>query len=51
MSVPAVKKGLDLAGLHGGTVREPLRPLGEAERQRAEALYADLDADIDRLIE
>jgi len=50
MSVPAVKKGLDLAGLHGGSVREPLRPLGEDERERAETLYDELDADIDRLI-
>jgi len=50
MSVPVVKKGLELAGLNGGTVREPIRPLGEAERQRAEELYAELDDNIDRLI-
>jgi 4-hydroxy-tetrahydrodipicolinate synthase len=51
MSVPVVKKGLELAGLHGGHVREPLRPLGDAERDRAETLYAELDDHIDRLIE
>jgi 4-hydroxy-tetrahydrodipicolinate synthase len=51
MSVPAVKKGLELAGMHGGHVREPIRPLGEDEHRRAEELYADLDAGIDRLID
>jgi 4-hydroxy-tetrahydrodipicolinate synthase len=51
ISVPVVKKGLDMAGLHGGTnVREPIRPLGEAESARAEELYADLDAELDRLL-
>lgn len=51
VSIPTVKKGLDLAGLYGGEqVREPLRPLGEAETTRAEELYADLDADIDRIL-
>jgi len=50
MSVPVVKKGLELAGLHGGHVREPIRPLGDAERDRAEELYARLDDGIDRLL-
>jgi len=50
ISVPVVKKGLDLAGLEGGTVREPIRPLGDEEAQRAEELYQQLDDDIDRLI-
>jgi len=50
ISVPVVKKGLDLAGLEGGTVREPIRPLGEEEAQRAEELYQQLDDDIERLI-
>lgn len=50
ISVPAVKKGLDMAGLHGGTVREPIRPLTPAEERHAEDLYEQLDDDIDRLI-
>jgi len=50
MSVPVVKKGLELAGLNGGTVREPIRPLGEDERRRAEELYAELDDGIERLV-
>ncbi|SFR65552.1 4-hydroxy-tetrahydrodipicolinate synthase [Halogeometricum rufum] len=51
VSVPAVKAGLELAGLHGGNVREPIRPLSEADRTRAERLYDRLDADIERLID
>lgn len=51
VSVPAVKKGLELAGLHSGAVREPIRPLTEADEQRAEELYAKLDDDIERLID
>jgi 4-hydroxy-tetrahydrodipicolinate synthase len=51
VSVPVVKKGLELAGMHGGEVREPIRPLDEATEQRAEELYAQLDDDIERLIE
>jgi 4-hydroxy-tetrahydrodipicolinate synthase len=50
-SVPAVKRGLELAGLHGGHVREPIRPLTDDQRARAADLYADLDDDIDRLVE
>jgi len=50
MSVPVVKKGLDLAGLEGGTVREPLRPLAEKEAQRVETRYNQLDDDIERLV-
>lgn len=50
VSVPAVKKGLDLAGLTGGSVREPIRPLSPAEECRAEELYAELDEEIDRLV-
>lgn len=49
-SVPAVKKGLDLAGLHGGNVREPIRPLAPEEEAKAEELYGQLDDDINRLI-
>ncbi|GAA0681946.1 dihydrodipicolinate synthase family protein [Natronoarchaeum mannanilyticum] len=50
ISVPAVKKGLELAGLHGGNVREPIRPLTEDEAARAEEIYNKLDDDIDRLV-
>lgn len=51
ISIPAVKKGLELAGLHGGRVREPLVELTSAEERRAEELYDDLDAMIATLIE
>lgn len=50
ISVPAVKKGLELAGLHGGTVRDPLRPLSDEEEHQAEALYQQLEDDISFLI-
>lgn len=50
ISVPAVKKGLELAGLHGGYVREPIQPLSESTAERAEQLYENLDNDIERLI-
>jgi 4-hydroxy-tetrahydrodipicolinate synthase len=50
VSVPAVKKGLELAGLHGGAVREPIQPLSDAAARRAEHLYAELDEEIDRLL-
>jgi len=49
-SVAAVKKGLDMAGLHGGTVRQPIRPLQPAQAERAEDLYERLDDDIERLV-
>jgi len=51
ISVPAVKKGLELAGLHGGSVREPIRPLASEEETRAEEIYGQLDDDISRLID
>lgn len=51
ISVPVVKKGLELAGLHGGTVREPIEPLSSADEQRAEELYNQLSDDIERVIE
>ncbi|MFC6825192.1 dihydrodipicolinate synthase family protein [Halopelagius fulvigenes] len=50
VSVSAVKKGLELAGLHGGRVREPIRPLSPEDERRAEELYAQLDDDIERVI-
>ncbi|MGQ3413804.1 dihydrodipicolinate synthase family protein [Natrinema sp. LN54] len=51
ISIPAVKKGLELAGLHGGEVREPIRSLSEEDERRAEELYGELDDDIARLVE
>ena len=50
VSVSAVKKGLELSGLHGGNVREPIRPLSAEDERRAEQLYRQLDDDIERLI-
>ena len=50
ISVSAVKKGLELAGLHGGQVREPIESLAPADERRAEELYNRLDDDIERLI-
>jgi len=38
-NVPAVKVGMELAGLYGGPVREPIVELSEADRERAEAYY------------
>lgn len=43
-NVPAVKYGMDLAGLHGGAVREPLVDLAERDRERAEEHFARIDA-------
>ncbi|THE63207.1 dihydrodipicolinate synthase family protein [Salinadaptatus halalkaliphilus] len=51
ISIPAVKAGLACAGLHGGPVREPIRSLSSADRRRAEELYAELDENIERLID
>lgn len=50
LSIPTVKKALDLAGLTGGHVREPLRPLTATEEQRVESTYQELDDAIDRLV-
>ncbi|SFG92251.1 4-hydroxy-tetrahydrodipicolinate synthase [Halopelagius inordinatus] len=50
ISVSAVKKGLELAGLHGGRVREPIRSLSPADERTAEEIYAKLDDDIERVI-
>lgn len=49
ISVSAVKKGLELAGLHGGQVREPIRPLSPTDERRAEELYEQLETDLERL--
>lgn len=51
ISIPAVKKGLELAGLHGGEVREPICTLSEEDERRAEELYSELDDNIYHLIE
>ncbi|WP_262177430.1 dihydrodipicolinate synthase family protein [Haloarcula laminariae] len=51
ISIPAVKQGLELAGMHGGAVREPIRPLTETEVQHATELYNQLDDEISRLVE
>ncbi|RQG97085.1 dihydrodipicolinate synthase family protein [Natrarchaeobius chitinivorans] len=51
VSVPAVKKGLELAGLHGGRVRPPLESLAPEDENRAEDLYERLDEEITRLVE
>lgn len=50
ISVSAVKKGLELSGLHGGNVRSPIRPLEPEEEAQAEEIYATLDDNIERLI-
>ena len=41
-NVPAVKYRMELAGLYGGPVREPLSELSEADKERAETLYRDI---------
>ena len=51
ISVSAVKKGLELAGLNGGNVREPIRSLQPEEEQKAERLYNQLEDDIESLID
>ncbi|WP_096391627.1 dihydrodipicolinate synthase family protein [Halopenitus persicus] len=38
-NVPAVKRGMELAGLYGGPVREPLVELSEADAERAAEYY------------
>ncbi|AHG01633.1 dihydrodipicolinate synthetase (plasmid) [Halostagnicola larsenii XH-48] len=50
VSVPVVKAGLELAGLNGGNVREPIRPLEPEETQKAERLYDQLEDDIASLL-
>ena len=50
VSVPAVKKGLELAGLNGGDVREPIRSLSPEDERTVVELYRQLDDDIERLI-
>jgi len=47
VSVPAVKVGLEEAGLYRGPVREPLAELSDADEQRARELYRDIEAFIE----
>ena len=42
-NVPAVKYGMELAGLTGGPLRAPLVGLSDADRERAEEYYAAID--------
>ena len=41
-NVPVVKYGLELAGLYGGPVREPLVELSDADRRTAEEYYENV---------
>ena len=50
VSIPAVKQGLELAGLYGGAVREPLKPLAPEDVELATQLYEQLDDNIDELV-
>lgn len=43
-NVPAVKYGMELAGLYGGPVREPLVALSEEDKERAERYYEDIQS-------
>jgi 4-hydroxy-tetrahydrodipicolinate synthase len=46
-NVPAIKYGLELAGLYGGPVREPIVELTEEDERRAEEYYERLtEADL-----
>lgn len=41
-NVPAVKYGMELAGLYSGPVREPLVELSDDDKERAERYYEDI---------
>lgn len=43
-NVPAVKFGMELAGLYGGPVREPLVDLSDADRDRAREYYDRIES-------
>lgn len=43
-NVPAVKYGMELAGLYGGPVREPLVELSKEDKERAEQYYKDIQS-------
>lgn len=42
-NIPAVKYGMDLAGLHGGPVREPLTALSSEDQARANECYERIE--------
>ena len=42
VSVPAVKHGMELAGMTGGRVREPIVELTDAEKGQVEELYREI---------
>jgi 4-hydroxy-tetrahydrodipicolinate synthase len=44
-NVPVVKRGLDLQGMYGGPVREPLIELDEDDRERVETYLERLEAE------
>lgn len=46
-SVPALKYGLELAGLHGGHVREPLVELSDDDKARARTYFDQIQAVIE----
>jgi 4-hydroxy-tetrahydrodipicolinate synthase len=48
-NVPAVKYGLELAGRYGGPVREPLTGLDEADADRAERYYREIERTLPEL--
>ena len=50
-SVPALKTGLEMAGLYGGPVREPLVELSESDERRARKLYGDIEAFVESELE
>lgn len=46
-NVPAVKYGMDLAGLYGGPVREPLVELPEEDKERARKYYDRISSELE----
>ncbi|WP_229504829.1 dihydrodipicolinate synthase family protein [Natrinema versiforme] len=46
-NVPVVKYGMELAGLYGGPIREPIVELTEDDKQRAERYYRSVKDEID----
>lgn len=43
-NVPAVKYGMNLAGLYGGPIRTPLVELSEVDKERADEYYKELQS-------
>jgi 4-hydroxy-tetrahydrodipicolinate synthase len=46
-NVPSVKYGMELAGLYGGPVREPLVGLSDEDEERAERYYEEIRSTIE----